>query len=45
MALAPVYLASAWFGGRLFRHVNERLFRRVTLLLLMTVSAVILVAA
>lgn len=43
--LAPAYLSSAWFGGRLFQHVNERLFRRVTLLLLITVSAVILVAA
>lgn len=45
IALAPVYLASAWIGGRLFRYVNERIFRRVTLLLLITVSAVILVAA
>lgn len=43
LALAPVYLASAWFGGRLFRLVNERLFRRVTLLLLIAVSTVILV--
>lgn len=45
MALAPVFMVSAWFGGRLFRHVDERLFRRVTLLLLISVSAVILVAA
>lgn len=45
IALAPVYLASAWIGGRLFRYVNERIFRRVTLLLLITVSVVILVAA
>jgi len=45
MALAPAYMVSVWFGGRLFRHVDERIFHRVTLLLLITVSAVILVAA
>lgn len=44
ITLAPVYLVSAWFGGRLFRYVNERLFHRVTLLLI-TFSAAILIVA
>lgn len=38
LALAPVYLATAWLGARLFRKSNEVLYRRVAIVFLLAVA-------
>ena len=42
--LAPVFLATAWIGQRTFQRADDRIYQRVALAVLFTVSAVALFA-
>lgn len=44
IVLAPCFFAGVWLGSRVFPHVDERRFRRYTLLFLIALSTVLLVA-
>lgn len=43
LTLAPFFLAGIWLGSRVFPRVDERRFRRYTLLFLIVMAAVLLV--
>lgn len=43
LALAPVYMLAGLAGGRIFHRINAQIFRRLTLIFLIGVSAAILV--
>lgn len=43
LALAPFFLAGIWLGSRVFPRVDERRFRRYTLVFLIAMAAVLLV--
>jgi hypothetical protein len=42
--MLPVIVVPAWMGARLYRHINEQLFRRLVLVLLVISGAVMLVS-
>lgn len=44
LAMMPLFMVGVVFGSRIFSHLSEARFRRVTILLLMTVSAYVLLS-
>lgn len=43
LLLTPLFFMGVWIGGRVFRYIDERLFRRIALGSLATVSMVVLI--
>lgn len=43
IVLAPCFFAGVWLGSRVFPHLDERRFRRYTLLFLIALSSILLV--
>lgn len=43
LVLAPCFFAGVWLGSRVFPHIDERRFRRYTLIFLIGLSAILLV--
>jgi len=44
LAMAPLFMLGVVFGGRVFARLSEQRFRRVTIWLMLAVSAWVLVA-
>lgn len=43
LGLSPFFFAGAWLGSRVFPHVDERRFRRFTLMFLIVLSGILLI--